>query len=80
MGFFDGLRDIYILRESDSKSALYPFMEVGDLIYYRQPGTRSEVLGTIEYFTRDSDGIPVDIEIRLSNGEVIETTVTHIRY
>ena len=81
MGLFDiGLRDIYIIPEEKQKPSYYRFMETGDLVYYTPPGSTNKITATVEYFTRDDNGTPLEVTLTTSTGEKVTTTIKHITY
>ena len=80
MGFFKfGNRDAVISFE-EPKTTYYAFMEMGDLVYYTPPGSKEKITATVEYFTRDDNGTPLEVTLTTSTGEKVNTTIKHITY
>ena len=80
MGFFKFRSNETVISFEEPKTRYFSFMECGDLVYYRQPGTNTTITATIENFTTDDNGTPEVVEIRTAAGELIETSIANIRY
>lgn len=64
----------------ENKPAFYSFMERGDVVYYRPPGSGKSTMATIKEIQRDELGRPDYVIIETTDGEYIETKVKHISY
>ena len=67
-------------RDAAPAKVNYSFMECGDLVSYRPPGSKKKELATVKSFSRDEQGRPCFIVIELLDGSWIETTADHISY
>ena len=76
-----GNSDTVILPGIENEPAAnYSFMERGDVVYYRPPGSGNSTMATIESFTRDELGRPDSVVIKTAAGEFIETGIQCISY
>lgn len=74
-------RTFFIGETYDDGSVNYSFAEVGDLVYYRQPGTNERKLATINWIHRNERGKPNAFSITLKDGtEIEEAPINTITY
>lgn len=78
--FYFGNKTISIIPGESEPTVHYSFMEAGDIVYYQPPGTSDRIIVTVDSFSRDRNGQPVEITVILPNGNFVTTTISNIIY